>query len=32
VRIESTIPEIGRTVLTLESATRPDGSCITHER
>ena len=32
VRIESRIPEIGKTVLTLESATRPDGRCITHER
>ena len=32
VRIESTIPEVGRTVLTLESATRPDGSCVTYQR
>jgi hypothetical protein len=27
VRIESTIPDIGKTVLTLESAIRPDGLC-----
>ena len=32
VRIESTIPDVGRTVLTLESAARPDGSCITPQR
>ena len=32
VRIESAIPDVGRTVLTLESATRPDGSCIAHQR
>jgi hypothetical protein len=28
VRIESMMPDIGKTVLTLESATRPDGRCI----
>ena len=27
VRIESTIPDVGKTVLTLESAVRPDGRC-----
>ena len=27
VRIESTIPDVGKTVLTLESAFRPDGRC-----
>lgn len=27
VRIESTIPDVGKTVLTLESASRPDGRC-----
>ena len=32
VRIESTLPDVGRTVLTLESATRPDGSCVAHQR
>jgi hypothetical protein len=32
VRIESTMPDVGRTVLTLESATRPDGRCLANER
>ncbi len=32
VRIESTIPEVGKTVLTLDSATRPDGRCVTGDR
>jgi hypothetical protein len=32
VRIESTIPDVGRTVLTLESATRPDGGCMAQRR
>jgi hypothetical protein len=27
VRIESTMPDVGKTVLTLESAVRPDGLC-----
>ena len=32
VRIESTMPEIGKTVLSLESATRPDGRCVAPRR
>ena len=32
VRIESTMPDVGRTVLTLESATRPDGRCLAPQR
>ena len=32
VRIESTMPDVGKTVLTLESATRPDGRCVALER
>jgi hypothetical protein len=32
VRIESTMPDVGKTVLTLESATRPDGRCATRAR
>jgi hypothetical protein len=32
VRIESTIPDIGKTVLTLESVIRPDGRCATRAR
>jgi hypothetical protein len=29
IRIESAMPDVGKTVLTLESATRPDGRCVT---
>jgi hypothetical protein len=32
VRIESTIPDIGKTVLTLESVIRPDGRCVARVR
>jgi hypothetical protein len=32
VRIESTMPDIGKTVLTLESATRPGDRCIAPQR
>jgi hypothetical protein len=32
VRIESTMPDVGKTVLTLESATRPDGRCSAPQR
>lgn len=31
VRIESRMPEIGKTVLTLESVVRPDGRCTTRD-
>ena len=31
VRIESTIPDIGKTVLTLESVIRPDGRCVARD-